>query len=210
MRRPSPWRSAGFPRGAAPFGARARLIARLAVHARRDARRRPPGEGSRRKGKGGGALRVTCSLFVCCCRPCFSLLPRVRTERRLPVCVSNRLPLHALGALSTADRLDYHQPISSTPSPLRPWQQQHRFRSLAPRCTAFCFPPGRRKESGARAQGCGRTSISDPRGGVLCDDVPAAWLTRRGGSRQTVLLLPLACRRFPGACKTGAHFCAPF
>lgn len=109
-----------LPRGAAPFGARARLIARLAVHARRDARRRPPGEGSRRKGKGGtarGALRVTCSLFAAAAARVFffSALPRVQTEQRLPVCVSNRLPLHALVALSSADRLDYHQPISSAP-----------------------------------------------------------------------------------------------
>lgn len=140
--------------------------------------------------RAAGDMQLVCLLVPLFCF--FFPLPRVRAERRLPVRVSNRLPLHALVVLSTADRLDYHQPISPSP-PLRPWQQQHRFRSLAPRCTAFCFPPGRRKESGARAQRCGRTSISDPRGGALCYVVPPAWLTRRGAtdSVAATILSPL-------------------
>lgn len=134
-------------------------------------------------------------MFVCCC-PCFASSFLFLAFGRNGAC------LFVYQTVFLFTRWSFSQPpidwITTSrslpaPPPLRPWQQQHRFRSLAPRCTAFCFPPGRRKESGARAQRCGRTSISDPRGGALCYVVPPAWLTRRGAtdSVAATILSPL-------------------
>lgn len=113
-------------------------VDRSAVHARRDARRRRGQSSEEGEGRTGGTAR--CGRHAACLSAArvFSCFLFLAGNGALPVCVSNRLPLYTLAALSTARRLDYHGPISSAPSLL--YARGGIDSADLPRCTAFCFP----------------------------------------------------------------------
>lgn len=192
-----------LPRGEASFGTRARLIARLAVHARRDARRRPParrgqpseeGEDWWHRPQRAAGDMLACSFFF------FSL-----AFGRNGAClfVYQTAFLFTRWPLSQPP-IDWITIRSLPPPPPSPLAPTAALIPLTCRGAAqlFVSPPGEGKRA-VPARSAVAAAISDPRS-VLCDDVPPACLTRRGGSRQAVLLchylVALPHRHFPSPC----------